>query len=288
MYRLSVGLGKSVFQPACLLGFEKYGDVFAKIRQHRIILSHRIIQDYLSNVSEDLYDMLRGFLDSISTNEEESISFEDDEKDDFREFIISCVSKVPLGTLVAEKEEFKDCKFDKSKVKLISPADIHNNSRNSITLYSLPVVNLTAKPGEPCMKYCTWLKRWFSGEHKIDIIDGYIFSDRGIRTLKKYYFASMEDGTEVHIYSRITEESDYSSEQEILNAIGSDEQTRLSIFLHFITEYHERYIILPSCQMTIGKGLDFLRLSGTIEDCCSINISAEKDYVAPQESEWQR
>lgn len=275
MYQLTVGIGVSAFEKM-VQPLNEFGTCFDKIRQHRIIISPKIINYYVEHLPEYLRDSFKYFIDDINTNDEQSVSYPSIEDLNAIEELIHYVSSVPYKPLIAYSSE-----FDKDllkKVKLITLEDIRECKNNPITKYSFPIVSHLAKPGEPCDAYAKWFENLLSNEHSITIVDQFIMKSYGISVLNRYYFPCFSDGAKVNILCDF-EACGHTDKSELLQQIGQTTLSRLDISIRFCTNMHERYILTDNFVIVIGRGLDFLNLSGTLTGDCFISAKTNIDSI---------
>lgn len=276
MYKLNLGVGFSIFK----LVYLPYNDktfILEIIKQHKLILSDKIINYYLEMAGEENSDIVESFLDALIYNDESHVYYKTNSEISAKDELIRLVEQNPMRVLVAEDEEFKD--FTINKIKLISSKDIVEKKVNSLFRYSFPIVNYYVAVGEKCESYARWFGHLFENENVIQIIDKYILTKKGIDVLKKYYFPVIQNDTAVEIYSECLDEYD---ENMIINMFQDIYFTRWNISIYICTGMHDRYILFGKYQMSIGAGLDFLHISGTTKKACIINITyGEKKIPLP-------
>ncbi len=276
MYKLNLGVGFSIFK----LVYLPYNDktfILEIIKQHKLILSDKIINYYLEMAGEENSDIVESFLDALIYNDESHVYYKTNSEISAKDELIRLVEQNPMRVLVAEDEEFKD--FTINKIKLISSKDIVEKKVNSLFRYSFPIVNYYVDVGEKCESYARWFGHLFENENVIQIIDKYILTKKGIDVLKKYYFPVIQNDTAVEIYSECLDEYD---ENMIINMFQDIYFTQWNISIYICTGMHDRYILFGKYQMSIGAGLDFLHISGTTKKACIINITyGEKKIPLP-------
>ena len=277
MYKLNLGVGFSIFK----LVYLPYNDktfILEIIKQHKLILSDKIINYYLEMAGEENSDIVESFLDALIYNDESHVYYKTNSEISAKDELIRLVEQNPMRVLVAEDEEFKD--FTINKIKLISSKDIVEKKVNSLFRYSFPIVNYYVDVGEKCESYARWFGHLFENENVIQIIDKYILTKKGIDVLKKYYFPLIQKDTAVEIYSECLDEYD---ENMIINMFQDIYFTQWNISIYICTGMHDRYILFGKYQMSIGAGLDFLHISGTTKKACIINITyGEKKIPLPR------
>jgi hypothetical protein len=277
MYKLNLGVGFSIFK----LVYLPYNDktfILEIIKQHKLILSDKIINYYLEMAGEENSDIVESFLDALIYNDESHVYYKTNSEISAKDELIRLVEQNPMRVLVAEDEEFKD--FTINKIKLISSKDIVEKKVNSLFRYSFPIVNYYVDVGEKCESYARWFGHLFENENVIQIIDKYILTKKGIDVLKKYYFPVIQNDTAVEIYSECLDEYD---ENMIINMFQDIYFTQWNISIYICTGMHDRYILFGKYQMSIGAGLDFLHISGTTKKACIINITyGEKKIPLPR------
>lgn len=276
MYKLKIGVGYSIFDEK-LNPFAGHQDLIPMIRQHRIMLSEAVIEYYQAKIPEEFSDFFMTFLDSIMTDDESSCFFVDDPDKDARQNLIKAVKQTPMRTLITYKEEFGQ--YNLSGVEVVTPESISNHDDNAFNRYTFPIVNHVAKEGSNCELYASWLEHLFEGEDRIKIIDPYIFSGNGRRSLNKYYLSKIQEGAEIDIYCELYK-SDYQSESEMLSAIRND-YSKWNIHVHLCEFMHDRYILLSSAQISFGAGLDFLNCRGRIRKNCTISVTTDREIPMP-------
>lgn len=274
MYKLNLGIGFSILQLIYLPHCNKTC-IIDIIEQHRIILSNKIISYYEENVDDNYKEILDTFLDSIVYTDESHIFYQSDENDKTAlEEMVDLVNKNPMKIIVSEEEEFGGISL--CKAKIINSKAIIDKEINALYRFSFPITHHFVKIGSSCEAYSTWFGHLFESEKHIKIIDKYIVTDNGLKSLKKYYFPNIPDSAEVDIYcKRINNISD----EEILNYFNDNYFKSWQIRVYLCKKMHERFIEFGDCQISIGSGLDFLHYSGVTQKDCIIGITNDRKYI---------
>lgn len=171
MYKLNLGVGFSIFK----LVYLPYNDktfILEIIKQHKLILSDKIINYYLEMAGEENSDIVESFLDALIYNDESHVYYKTNSEISAKDELIRLVEQNPMRVLVAEDEEFKD--FTINKIKLISSKDIVEKKVNSLFRYSFPIVNYYVDVGEKCESYARWFGHLF-GKYQMSIGAGLDF-----------------------------------------------------------------------------------------------------------------
>ena len=121
MYKLNLGVGFSIFKLAYLPYNEKTF-IIDIIKQHRLILSDKIISYYIEMAGEENSDIVETFLDTLIYNDETHIYYKSENNISAKEELIEFVKQNPMKVLVSEKDEFQD--FTLNKSNLINSKDI--------------------------------------------------------------------------------------------------------------------------------------------------------------------
>lgn len=276
MYKLNLGVGFSIFK-LVYLPYNEKTFIIDIIKQHRLILSDKIIGYYEEMAGEENLDIVETFLDTLIYNDEAHIYYKTQSNISAKDEIIRLVEQNPMKVLIAENEEFQHLTIN--KIKLINSKDIIEKKVNSLFKYSFPIVNYYVSAGENCDSYATWFGHLFENENVIQIIDKYILTEKGINVLKKYYFPKIQHSTSIEIYSECLDEYD---DNMIINMFQDDYFNQWRISIYICTGMHDRYILFRKYQMSIGAGLDFLHCSGVTQRACTINITyGEKKIPLP-------
>ena len=276
MYKLNFGVGFSIFKLAYLPYNEKTF-IIDIIKQHRLILSDKIISYYIEMAGEENSDIVETFLDTLIYNDETHIYYKSENNISAKEELIEFVKQNPMKVLVSEKDEFQD--FTLNKINLINSKDIIEKKVNVLFKYSFPIVNYYVGVGEICEGYATWFGHLFENEDVIQIVDKYILTERGVSILKKYYFPKIQHNTAIEIYSECLGECD----DNMIKKMFQDAYfNQWDISIYICRGMHDRYILFGKYQMSIGAGLDFLHYSGVTKKACTINITCgEKKIPLP-------
>lgn len=186
-----------------------------------------------------------------------------------------------MRVLLSEKEEFEECSL--KKINLITPDQLLNKEKNPLYLYSFPLCNYVAEIGDNCASYSAWFGHLFENENVIDILDRYILSDYGIKCLKKYYFPRIKKGSIVNIYCEIESNE---KEEHIKNVLSESFFQDWDIHVFKCTGMHDRFIQISDIQISIGAGLDFLNMSGSLTKNCTINITRNSKGIPMPEIDY--
>lgn len=278
MYKLNIGVGYSIFE-AALNPFGSCAGIFQYIDQHRVILNETIINYYFDNIPEAFEDQLDTYINSIIVDDR---SYSSAEKSiDPKQNIIDSVTKVPYRVLLSRVEEFGG--YNCNKIDIVTPENIFNSDDNVFNKFTFPLTNYVAKAGSNCGIHAAWFGRLFENEGKIEIVDPYIFSDDGREILKRYVLPQIEEGTNIEIYCFCyTEKENLATEKVIQNMIHG-ELSGWNIRVHLCSKIHDRFLNLSSLQISLGKGFDFLNLSGEVIEDHIISVSKGKPLPLPRE-----
>lgn len=276
MYRLSVGVGYSMFKLRIENPFSDALDFFNKIKQHRMILSPSIVRYYLENAPDAYSDILMTFIDDISNNDESSISFPDSNIDDAKQNIIDLVKLVPMRVLVSEAEEFKG--YSLTKINLTTPESIVEHKNNAFNRYTFPIANMIATKGENCEVFSKWFGHLFENEDTITMIDSYFFNEDTFESFKIYYLPFIMRGANIVVYCA----NQYSS--ELIETKVNEELSNWNVSVYLSTSLHDRFILLSDLQISIGVGLNFMNPQGVVRKDCSISVTNDRIVPLPDNS----
>ena len=270
MYKLSVGVGYSMFKMSLenpLL--DKVGFI-NKLEQHRIILSPAIINYYKESLPE-YEEQIDGFIDSVIYSEASSHTFPDSNETDAKQNIIDLVKQVPMKTLVSQKEEFEG--YSLSKISFVTPDDIIERTNKAFNRYTFPIANLMAKDGDNCESYSKWFGHLFENEERITFLDPYFFDEKTLESFQKYYLPYIKEGTTITIYcnNQFTD--------SLINNYVKNELSKWNVQVFLSTSMHDRFILLSDAQISIGVGLNFLHVKGIVRKNCTISVT--RDLVVP-------
>jgi len=285
MYKLSIGVGSSMFKRKFENLFTDPLDFFSKLSQHRLILSPSIEEYYLSCVPSDYEDVLQQYLSSIDNVDETSHSFADGDSDDIRQFIIDCVKQVKMRTLVSEESEFDG--YSLTKVNLVTPKSILEHENNSFNKFTFPITNHIVPEGANCESYSKWFGHLFENEKCITIMDPYLFSDAGLESFNKYYLSQIEENVEIIIYCSF--QSNKSSglvTEKDLSKMVKEKFDKWNVHVYLSPSIHDRYILLSGAQISLGYGLGFLHPSGTTRKSCTISVTTDRIVKLPEDARF--
>ena len=129
MYKLNLGVGFSIFK-LVYLPYNEKTFIIDIIKQHRFILSDKIIGYYEEMAGEENLDIVETFLDTLIYNDEAHIYYKNQSDISAKDEIIMLVEQNPMKVLVAENEEFQHLTIN--KIKLINSKDIIEKKVNSL------------------------------------------------------------------------------------------------------------------------------------------------------------
>ena len=265
MIKLNITLGNSFFSQFYNIYTDMYGAILPKIRQHRIVLSKKLIDYYVRCAEENgCKDACTTFIQKISLTDQNSIFVQDYDAVTIEEGLSEIAMTQPKKILCAEKEEVKKARRG---VNLLRGDDIINNSNCIFNLYCIPITARYVEADKPVASYVSWLGNWIKGESKLIIRDKYLLTDRGLKSFKKFFLPNIDSGAQISIHT------DTLVEQRFLDEFSKSDYAQYDIRIYKCSHMHERVIILKECQIVIGKGIDFLQSGSNLTDECFITIS---------------
>ena len=254
MYKLSIVLGWSVIRMQLQNPFwAEHGAIWAKIKQHRIILSDNIDKYYLDNAEkEGLATEYRDFISSISSSDvyQEIGDQSNDLSKNLADYLKN--KSKTIAVVICEKED--SITISKSSCRnqyTIEEADEDENGPFSI--YSVKAA-FYVDSDENALPYIEWLKNLISEEKEINIIDPYVLdSERNYKCLKDYYFPIIPRGCKVNLH--------VPNNSALADRIVKDaEENNINIEIFRYPEMgHERFITTSNVIVSIGVGIDFMR-----------------------------
>lgn len=267
MYKLNLGVGSSILK-LVYLPYNEKTFIMDLIKQHKIILSEKIISYYIEMAGEQNAEIVETFIDSLVYTNDSHVFYETDNDDSAQKEIVDLVKRNPMKVLISEVEEFEG--IITNKIKLISSKNILNKEDNVFLKYSFPIVNYIIGSDSNCESVATWFGHLFENEEQIQILDKFIMTENGIRVLKKYYFPKIQYKTKVEIYCECL---DGYTDEMIKNIMEDTYFQSWDIQVYICNGMHDRYIQFGHYQISIGAGLDFLHCSGNTKKSCTINIT---------------
>lgn len=121
--------------------------------------------------------------------------------------------------------------------------------------YTLPITNYEVKSEEQCYKYENWFKNCFINERQIVIVDRYAANKEGLLSLESCYLPNIEKGAEIDIY---VSETAAESIENIKKFMNNNPGWKITFYFSDLHEEHDRFILLKSMQIVIGKGICFM------------------------------
>ncbi len=275
MFKLNIGVGASVlkqyYMPHNCKSF-----IMDIIQQHRIILSEKIIQYYESQEEDEIYrEVLETYIDSISNVDSTHIFYESlDNEVSAKDEIVYFVKRNSMSVLLSEDKEFFE--IEMKGVNFVTPQDMIDCKITPLFKYSFPISNYVIEKGEYCTEYAKWFGHLMEGETQIEIQDKYVFSNKGVRSLKKYYFPYIEKGSTVNVYCELVNNESINT---LINRVNDSYFDDWDLHVFLCEEMHDRIMQFGELQISIGVGLDFLSPSGRTRKRCIITISNRKNMI---------
>ena len=277
MYRLTMGLGYSIFRLFLMPYSNENQELKYYISQHKIVLSDMICDYYREKAGDnsdavDMYITANASYDCfeyVETVKNNSV---------IENEFVSLVSRFPMKIMLTEKTEFS--KKSLNRLKEYSASEVLTDKANPVRLYSFPISNLEVNIGDKRDRYLTWFKHLLEGEKHVCIIDSYIITKKGLDILNQCYLPIIEAGAQIDIYGTDSNAQNGWTVEELDKRINRNCHT---IELHVIPreKEHERFIWAGDIKINIGRGLDFVDgQHETIQRKTYISISKEK-YSTP-------
>ena len=267
MIKLNLTLGNtSMSHFYGMMYSDEYGPVLPKIRQHRIVLSERLVSYYEECASANgLKESCTTYLQALIKSNDRCVLINVfDETQSIEEEMIGIALLQPMKILIAEQEEISK---KKKGLNLLRSNDINNNQNCILNLYCIPVPSRYVEGKKPVEAYTKWLSNWFQGEKNIIIRDKHMLCDHGIESFKKFFLPMFEKGASIII------QTDSKVNQKYIDEFDKEDYKDYQINIYKCSAMHDRVIIAGDFQVVIGKGIDFLSADWNMTSESFISIS---------------
>lgn len=288
MYKIDVGLGFSIIKDA----YESFNKEILdkKIGQHRVILNDNIINYYKSSASEcNMLPFVMTYIQSIVGAGTKSVFYpRDNVCSDPKEELIACVLKTPLKILISNTEEFAGYKTKKIDITTRENIEEHDFS-HKFNWYVFPLSKIANK-SDDCNDYITWLRRLFTDEEKITIVDPFLLTKVNLRIFLDSLLPTISNDTEIRIYSAIDQsrykyrdritgemkEDDYHLEAErIIQDLNDNHNRKITICWCNYSNMHDRFIVLPNCEIGLTNSFNLLQKNQTFDKSCRFSVNLD-------------
>ena len=283
MYQIDIGLGWSTLA----LKLENPWnppEIWNKIQQHRVVLNQTIIDYYISQAEEkDLVPQCQDYIATIAGTDELSNHIPENNGGGFKKtleqyfrsrnyfdhVIISENNELNFGAKVARFQ------YDSSNYSA--------DTSSPLSMFSFSGSH-TAQFDERATRYKNWFERLMIGEKEISFIDPYILSSPEIcNAFCQVYLDLVKPNQKINIFcdKNKYEQTYIDKVEEISEKKGIN---NLSIFL---CDYmHDRFIVGDSFEITIGFGLDFIRIKDDmpfVKQQCELSWKKKKKQKSKTE-----
>lgn len=285
MYKIDVGLGFSIIKDA----YESYnkGILVNKIGQHRVILNDNIIDYYMCSASEcNMLPVVTTYIQSIVGDHTKVVFYpRDNECSDPKEELIACVLKTPLKILISDTEEFAGYKTKKIDITTRENIEKHDFS-HKFNWYVFPLSRIVKKTDD-CNNYITWLRRLFTNEERITIVDPFLLAKVNLRIFIDSLLPTISNDTEIRIYSAIDKsrykyrdnisgemkDADYHLEAErIIQDLNDNHNRKITICWCNYSNMHDRFIVLPNIEIELTNSFNLLQKDQTFDQTCRFSV----------------
>lgn len=249
-----------------------YDMAFVRLKQHTIVFSSTIIDEYERVFAEDdcLYDFQEWFKNYTTydyVKEAESVS------EDFYIDVTALLGQYGHSIIIGFNESFP-CEI----CSVLELNDINKNDHdNELSRQCVPTTFILPQNSSKAA-FCKWLSELLCDEQNIRIVDRYIMSADAHGILEQIYIPTFPESANIQVFFGEREKNP----TEVSN-IKSTFGNRISLFSCISKEFHERHIIGNSIRITIGVGLDVFNCSdcGSRKDT-NISVSTQTNITYPQ------
>lgn len=247
------------------------------VRSHKLLLSEKLMElceNYFKETSPEKVQWYQDFCTHCMYTESRVKIVPDDgkntisEKDPYiKELLRICIGSSDKILLTEKKGKILPIvKKSKLPLEVFNHFDLTEDKfENKVYRYTLPITRMMLMGHLDNSAVADWLKRFLQMEPYVQIFDNYLATGPELKALHKYILPSIKSGTEIHIYTLVTEEL---PEEKIKEEFQKKryKDWKIQVFtINFKTDLHERTIQGENFIIQIDKGLGVFGKSGKIQ-----------------------
>ena len=245
-----------------------------RIRQHRMVLSERLMEfyeKYFEKKGQGWLEWYQGLCTDVFYTTERSQILDSERGQEYikenpyhNELIRLCRKTEDKIILLEPKRKLDKNIIKKLDIGVFDSKDVMDVSgNNAFSMYTLPVNGKSISEGEDSKAISKWLGRFLQEENYIQIFDNYLLTKEGIAYLKNYILRYVQDGAQINIYSCLND-SDL-NEQQVKQIFQEDYYKKWMFSIWLVKskkDSHARSIEGSKYIIQIDRGLSVFGRSG--------------------------
>lgn len=275
-------------QNISLMANEEENELALKIKQHKIILSSELFENYKkyckeNNVSEIILQFLTANIDKTHCRMLKG----DEVKDKFltepnpyikalKNVCISSEDKI----LLSDNSKLDKIKLKAEGIELIRREEMFiERELNLFTKYTFPIISYPIKRGEESKELGKWLGRILKMEKSFVIYDNYFGDENNIKNFQKYVLKYIPEKSEISI---VTTETENIKREKIIKELGQELYRKWNIEVYLAQskkDNHPRVISMKQYNIYMDMGMTTFGKSGkTYSSTITIKRNQEGDW----------
>jgi hypothetical protein len=271
-----------------------------RLRQHRMVLSEALMDyydEYFQNKAPQWQEWYRNFCADILYTEERAVMVTPKrngklvtENPYYNELVTLSRETADKILLMEPKDKIKKSIIDKWGITVLDSSDIKDDRGSNIfSMYTLPVNGKHIEEGQDSDAIAKWFGRFLITESYLQIFDNYLLTKDGINYLRKYILKYIKDGSEIEIYSKVSESF---SEQMVKEEFSKNYYSKWKFTIYNVKSVkyqHARSIQGSRYIIQVERGLSVFGRDGhTFQTIVNIYNNENKSRIILKESQLKQ